>query len=250
LVKAVKEGSLIILDEINLAPSEVLEALNRLLDDNRELYISESGTVLKAHPNFRIFAAMNPSELYAGRKDLSEAFKNRFIHLYFDNIPNEDLKENISRRCVLAPTRVKHMVDIYNDLQKIRSSEQVFAQKEGFITIRDLLKWGLRYNSSLKQEFNDLAYGGYFVIREKLRNEEEKLVVRNNIEKVTKIVLNLNEYYDNYVTNLLGGYSGTSICLNDSSKRMITLIDKSLKNKEPVLLIEESGTGNNIVVQF
>ena len=79
LVKAVKEGYWIILDEINLAPSEVLEALNRLLDDNRELFISETNTNIKAHPNFKIFAAMNPAENYGGRKDLSEAFKNRFI---------------------------------------------------------------------------------------------------------------------------------------------------------------------------
>jgi hypothetical protein len=35
LVEAVRKGYWIILDELNLAPSEVLEALNRLLDDNR-----------------------------------------------------------------------------------------------------------------------------------------------------------------------------------------------------------------------
>jgi len=37
LVEAVRKGYWVILDELNLAPSEVLEALNRLLDDNREL---------------------------------------------------------------------------------------------------------------------------------------------------------------------------------------------------------------------
>ena len=47
--------------------------------------------VIKAHKNFRIFAAMNPSENYIGRKDLSNAFKNRFIHLFFNNIPNDEL---------------------------------------------------------------------------------------------------------------------------------------------------------------
>ena len=35
LVEAIRCGYWIILDELNLAPSEVLEALNRLLDDNR-----------------------------------------------------------------------------------------------------------------------------------------------------------------------------------------------------------------------
>jgi MoxR-like ATPase len=39
LVQAVRNGYWIILDELNLAPSAILEALNRVLDDNQELYI-------------------------------------------------------------------------------------------------------------------------------------------------------------------------------------------------------------------
>lgn len=50
LVKAAREGAWLVLDELNLAPSEVLEALNRLLDDNRELFIPETQEVVKASP--------------------------------------------------------------------------------------------------------------------------------------------------------------------------------------------------------
>lgn len=78
LVKALKEGHWLILDELNLAKSEILENLNRLLDDNRELFVNETQTFLKPHKNFRIFATQNPS-FYGGRKELSKAFKNRFI---------------------------------------------------------------------------------------------------------------------------------------------------------------------------
>ena len=41
LVEAVRKGKWILLDELNLARSEVLESLNRLLDSNRELFVSE-----------------------------------------------------------------------------------------------------------------------------------------------------------------------------------------------------------------
>ena len=41
LVSSVRNGHWIVLDELNLAPSDVLEALNRLLDDNRELFVPE-----------------------------------------------------------------------------------------------------------------------------------------------------------------------------------------------------------------
>jgi midasin len=92
LVEAVRKGYWVILDELNLAPSEVLEALNRLLDDNRELHIVETQKVIKAHPAFRIFATQNPTEGYGGRKELSEAFKNRFVMIKVRDVPTEELK--------------------------------------------------------------------------------------------------------------------------------------------------------------
>lgn len=63
-----RKGYWIILDELNLAPTDVLEALNRLLDDNRELFVAETQEVIKAHPRFMLFASQNPPGLYGGRK--------------------------------------------------------------------------------------------------------------------------------------------------------------------------------------
>lgn len=68
LIDAMRKGYWIILDELNLAPTDVLEALNRLLDDNRELFIPETQEVVKAHPRFMLFATQNPPGLYGGRK--------------------------------------------------------------------------------------------------------------------------------------------------------------------------------------
>ena len=64
LVQALRKGHWVILDELNLAPSEVLEALNRLLDDNRELYLAETNETVKPHPDFRLFATQNPCFLH------------------------------------------------------------------------------------------------------------------------------------------------------------------------------------------
>lgn len=68
LIDAMRKGYWIILDELNLAPTDVLEALNRLLDDNRELFITETQETVKAHPRFMLFATQNPPGLYGGRK--------------------------------------------------------------------------------------------------------------------------------------------------------------------------------------
>ena len=50
LVTAMRNGYWIILDELNLAPSDILEALNRVLDDNREIFVTETQEVVKANP--------------------------------------------------------------------------------------------------------------------------------------------------------------------------------------------------------
>uniref|UniRef100_T1GAR6 Midasin n=1 Tax=Megaselia scalaris TaxID=36166 RepID=T1GAR6_MEGSC len=99
LVDAMRNGYWIILDELNLASTDILEALNRVLDDNREIFVSETQTVIKAHPNFMLFATQNPPGLYGGRKILSRAFKNRFIELHFSEIPREELEIILEKRC-------------------------------------------------------------------------------------------------------------------------------------------------------
>ena len=88
LVQALRRGHWLVLDELNLAPSEVLEMLNRLLDDNRELLIPETQEIVKPHPHFNLFATQNPAGgAYGGRKVMSRAFRNRFLEVHVDDIP-------------------------------------------------------------------------------------------------------------------------------------------------------------------
>jgi hypothetical protein len=103
LVTALRNGYWIILDELNLAPSEVLEALNRLLDDNRELYISETQETVKPHPHFRLFATQNPAGAYGGRKALSRAFRNRFVEIHMGDIPNDEVRRMPTCRREISP---------------------------------------------------------------------------------------------------------------------------------------------------
>ncbi|MDP3763980.1 MAG: AAA family ATPase, partial [bacterium] len=94
LIKAMQEGWWILLDEINLAEPEIIERINSILDDDQFLIISEhENEEVRVHPNFRLFAAMNPS-MYAGRKVLSLAMLNKFSQLWI----NEDLEEQEERQ--------------------------------------------------------------------------------------------------------------------------------------------------------
>lgn len=98
LLIAVREGGWVVLDELNLAPPEVTEGLNRLLDDNREIYVSEIDETVKAHKEFRLFATQNPSS-YGGRKLLSEALRSRFIEFYITEPPAAELVHILMARC-------------------------------------------------------------------------------------------------------------------------------------------------------
>jgi midasin len=113
LVEALRKGHWIVLDELNLAPSDVLEALNRLLDDNRELLIPETQEVIIPHSHFMLFATQNPAGLYGGRKVLSRAFRNRFLELEFDDIPEDELEEILCLRCQIPPSYGAKIVEVY-----------------------------------------------------------------------------------------------------------------------------------------
>jgi midasin len=245
LVRALRRGHWVILDELNLAPSEVLEALNRLLDDNRELYLPEIDETVKPHPNFRLFATQNPSGAYGGRKPLSRAFRNRFVELHMGDIPAEEMKTILEKRCSCPPSHAKALVKIMVSLRQRRNAHGVFLGKDGLITPRDLLRWAERGGSSKLA----LAQEGYMLLAERLRSEDEKVIVKEEIESHLKVVIDCDELYygENSEarailaratpateTNLV---SLSSVAPTKSLLRLLTLVLRCVRQKEPVLLV-------------
>ena len=174
LVEALRYGHFLVLDELNLAPSEVLEALNRLLDDNRELLIVETQQVITPHPHFRLFATQNPAATYAGRKELSAAFRNRFVEYYIEEFPDNELETIVSEKGRIAPSYAKVLIKIMKDLQRRRSRSHVLLGREGAITIRSLLKIAGREPVG----YQELAEAAYMVLGEALRTEDEREAIK------------------------------------------------------------------------
>ena len=198
LVEAMRNGHWIILDELNLAPTEVLESLNRVLDDNRELFITETQTLIAAHPNFRLFATQNPpGGNYGGRKLLSRAFRNRFIQLHFDELPTGELETIIEKKCDLPYSMSKKMVRVLINLRMHRRQSATFEGNKGYITLRDLFRWGNRFNTSMKKvstgDYYDwnahLAEEGFMVLASRIRHPTELELVTETIEKILKVKL-------------------------------------------------------------
>ncbi|XP_035534963.1 midasin [Morone saxatilis] len=195
LIDAMRKGYWIILDELNLAPTDVLEALNRLLDDNRELFVAETQEVIKAHPRFMLFATQNPPGLYGGRKVLSRAFRNRFVELHFDELPSGELETILHQRCSLPPSYCTKLVKVMQDLQSLRRGSSVFAGKHGFITLRDLFRWADRYRLEEQTEASQdwlqhLADDGYMLLAGRVRKPEEEAIILSILEKHFKRTVN------------------------------------------------------------
>jgi midasin len=118
---------------------DVLEALNRLLDDNRENRIPETGVVVRAAPGFVIFATQNPPGLYGGRKELCQDLRGRFIEKDVKDIT--DLKEVLMKRSSIPLSFADRIIVVMRQLHVQRRGSQMFAGKSGFVTVRDLFRW-------------------------------------------------------------------------------------------------------------
>ncbi|KAH6671551.1 midasin [Plectosphaerella plurivora] len=246
LVQALRQGHWIVLDELNLAPTDVLEALNRLLDDNRELLIPETQEVVRPHENFMLFATQNPPGLYGGRKALSRAFRNRFLELHYDDIPEDELEFILQQRSRnVAPSDCKRIVTVYKDLSRLRQTGRMFEQKDSFATLRDLFRWTERSADTREQ----IAINGFMLLAERVRVDEERMAVKEVIEKVFKVKIDPDELYQ---SALFRGKARNSqgVVWTGDMRRLYTLVDCALRNNEPVLLVGDTGCGKTTVCQL
>lgn len=251
LVQALRQGHWIVLDELNLAPTDVLEALNRLLDDNRELLIPETQEIVKPHDNFMLFATQNPPGLYGGRKTLSRAFRNRFLELHFDDIPENELDFILEKRSQkVAPSDCRRIVSVYKELSRLRQSNRLFEQKDSFATLRDLFRWALRDADNREQ----LAENGYMLLAERVRNPEERQAVKSVIETVFKVKIVPRKLYDANSCVEIKAYDTTpnsqGVVWTSAMRRLYILVSHALRNNEPVLLVGETGCGKTTVCQM
>ncbi|KAG9732718.1 midasin, partial [Aureobasidium melanogenum] len=233
--------------------TDVLEALNRLLDDNRELLIPETQETVRPHENFMLFATQNPAGLYGGRKVLSRAFRNRFLELHFDDIPVEELHIILQRRTQIPDTWCKRIVSVYRELSVLRQENRLFEQKS-FATLRDLFRWALRKADTIEE----LAVNGFLLLAERVRKPEERDAVKKVIEKVLgqkgpKVSIDTSALYG-VQSPLLQSYltqaGSKGVVWTNAMRRLYVLVATALQNNEPVLLVGETGCGKTTVVQM
>ena len=140
LLEAMRKGEWLVVDEINVALPEILFVLHSLLDDDNYVTVSQhAGEVVKPHKDFRFFATMNPTDEYAGTKELNKAFQSRFSVILTFHYPAPAIEAKIiADKTGIALADATKMADVAVALRKAKKDEKIFYT----CSTRDLLHWG------------------------------------------------------------------------------------------------------------
>jgi midasin len=85
LIRSMRQGYWLILENVNTCSLSVLDRLNSLLEPNGQLIINEGGgqgSIIKPHQNFRLILTMDPKQ---GNGEISRAMRNRCCEIYIDD---------------------------------------------------------------------------------------------------------------------------------------------------------------------
>ena len=128
LVKSMKEGNILYLDEINAAEADVLLRLDEALDDRRQVILKESdGQIIKAKDSWFVVATINPLT-HVGTKELPPQLLSRFpVRIRLD-YPPEDVEYQIIKKHVKNPneSEVLRGIKLANILRQAASVEELY----------------------------------------------------------------------------------------------------------------------------
>ena len=136
LTTAMKKGHWIVFDEINAALPEVLFVLHSLLDDDRCIRLVEKDDEkVVPHKEFRFFATMNPTEEYAGTKEMNKALMSRFTAVIHVNVPDAETEMKILKDKGADAKDAQDLVQLAERLRDRKKDEQIYY----FCSTRDLI---------------------------------------------------------------------------------------------------------------
>ena len=128
LIKSMREGSMLYLDEINSAEADVLLRLDEALDDRRQIALKEStGEVVKAKENWFVVATINPLT-HSGTKELPPQLLSRFPVRIRLEYPPEEVELEIVKKHVSGEhdSEIVQAIKLANTLRQAAAVEELF----------------------------------------------------------------------------------------------------------------------------
>jgi len=160
LVKSMKEGNILYLDEINAAEADVLLRLDEALDDRRQIVLKESdGRTIKAKNSWFVIATINPLT-HVGTKELPPQLLSRFpVRIRLD-YPPEDVEYQIIKKYVKNPNEsdIRQGIKLANTLRQASAVEELYYSPSirETIAFAKLLESGVSASESAKIVFGNV----------------------------------------------------------------------------------------------
>ncbi|MDQ3847694.1 MAG: MoxR family ATPase [Thermoproteota archaeon] len=149
LVKSMRSGTLLYLDELNAAEADVLLRLDEALDDRRQLVLKEAeGQIVKATEDWFVIATINPLS-HVGTKELPPQLLSRFpVRMRLDYPPENIELDIVSRHVMiddLQAREVKHAIQLAKNLREAAAVEELYYSPSirETIAFAKMLKTGL-----------------------------------------------------------------------------------------------------------
>ena len=160
LVKSMKEGSILYLDEINAAEADVLLRLDEALDDRRQLILKESsGEIIKAKDSWFVISTINPLT-HVGTKELPPQILSRFPVRVRLDYPPEDIEYQIIKRHVKNPNEAEVLqgIKLANVLRQASAVEELYYSPSirETIAFAKLIEGGVSAKQAAKTVFGNV----------------------------------------------------------------------------------------------
>lgn len=135
--QAMREGAVLLLDEINAALPDTLFCLHALLEESPRLFIPETKEEVRAHEDFCVIATMNPSHDYAGTKGLNAALYSRFgMVIRFKKLEGANfLNALVSHVPSVSAGKAERICAVINECEELRKAERITTR----LTLREAI---------------------------------------------------------------------------------------------------------------
>jgi MoxR-like ATPase/HEAT repeat protein len=275
IITGAKRGMCLVLEELNLATSEVLEILNDYLITGKFVY-SENGDQRVVEPSneFRLFATANPLS-YAQRERLSRVFVSRFKVHYQPELSEEDLIEILSGLFDI-PAHLAYSVAFFHITLQEQADSKVIGkeEKEPYIfSLRDLIRLGRRLTPAITANVPEPALlqllarelSDVYVAR--VRNGDERAALiklidtlfglkteSTGIEDVLAIHAGQLEHFLADLSVTRGRYlipgQEAHIVPTKTQRQTLASVVKALFFNEPILLVGYPASGKTTLIRY
>ena len=161
LVKSMKEGNMLYLDEINSAEADVLLRLDEALDDRRQIVLKEStGEVIKAKENWFVVATINPLS-HSGTKELPPQILSRFPVRIRLEYPPENIELEIIKKYVSGEheSEIIQAIKLANILRQAAAVEELFYSP----SLRETIAFGKLLDKEMSsKETANIVFGNVY----------------------------------------------------------------------------------------